>query len=39
MNSEMDEALFNLSVCLYMQGNLLESQLNILKALKINPKN
>ena len=39
MNAEMDEALFNLSVCLYMQGNLFEAQLNVQRALKINSKN
>lgn len=39
MNPNLDEAYYNLAVCLYMQGNFIEAQLNIQKALKISHKN
>ena len=39
MNPNLDEAYYNLAVCLYMQGNFIEAQLNIQKALKKRNKN
>lgn len=39
MNSQMDEALYNLAVCYYIQEHMHEAKLNVSKALKINPKN
>lgn len=39
MNSQMEEALYNLAVCYYIQEHMHEAKLNVSKALKINPKN
>jgi tetratricopeptide (TPR) repeat protein len=39
MNSEMEEAYYNLAVCYYMQEHLSEGRNNIEAALRINPDN
>ena len=35
----MEEAFYNLAVCYYIQEHLHEAQLNVIKALKLNPRN
>lgn len=35
----MEEAYYNLAVCYFIQEHLHEAQLNVSKALKINPRN
>lgn len=39
INPQLDEALFNLSVCLYTQGNFHEAQLHIQRAVALSPNN
>lgn len=39
MNSHMEEAYYNLAVCYFIQEHLHEAQLNVTRALKINPRN
>lgn len=39
MNNHMEEAFYNLAVCYYIQDHLHEAQLNVIKALKLNPRN
>lgn len=39
MNNHMEEAFYNLAVCYYIQEHLHEAQLNVIKALKLNPRN
>ena len=38
LNSEMDEAYYNLAVCLFLQGYFNECKLNVQRALRANPK-
>ena len=39
LNNEMDEAYYNLAVCLFLQGFFNECKLNVQKALRVNNKN
>ena len=38
LNSDMDEAYYNLAVCLFLQGYFNECKLNVQRALRANPK-